>query len=256
MLPFAMITIFLLAAVIACIELGRRIRIRRNQKEAPSGLTTIDGAVFGLMGLLLAFTFSGAESRFDARRQLIVQESNAIGTAYLRIDLLPATAQPQLRDDFRTYTDARIELYRSIADHPEKVPGIVAQTSALQKKIWDQSVAACQQITGSNANATTSLVISSLNDVIDITTTRAVAQRTHPPLPIYIALFVLALASSLLAGFGIADPGRRHWLHTFVYAAALAVTIYTIVDLEFPRFGIIRIDRYDQTLVDTRNGMN
>jgi len=118
MQPFAMMTLFLLAAVIACIELGRRIRIRRNQKdEAPSGLSTIDGAVFGLMGLLLAFTFSGAESRFDTRRQLIVQESNAIGTAYLRVDLLPATAQPQLREDFRSYTDSRIALYHAISNN-------------------------------------------------------------------------------------------------------------------------------------------
>jgi hypothetical protein len=172
---------------------------------------------------------------------------------WLRVDLLPASAQPQLREELRSYTDTRIRLYREIASHPDQVPALLDRTGALQKKIWSQSVAASQQL---NSNATTSLVISSLNDMIDITSTRSVAQSTHPPMPIYFALIVLALISSLLVGFGIADRRTHHWLHTLVYAAALGVTIYTTIDLEFPRFGIIRVDRYDQVLIDTRNSMN
>lgn len=72
----------------------------------------------------------------------------------------------------------------------------------------------------------------------------------------YITLVLLALASSLIAGYGMGDCGKHEWLHTLVYAIALTVTVYTIIDLEFPRFGIIRIDRYDQALVDQRNSMN
>src|SRR5580698_4811372 len=108
---FFFVVISLFTIMLALMEMGRRIGIRRRKWDTTSanaGLSTIDGAVFGLMGLLIAFTFSGAASRFDTRRQLIGQEANAIGTAYLRIDLLPATAQPTLRDDFRNYVDARL----------------------------------------------------------------------------------------------------------------------------------------------------
>src|SRR5205807_1526863 len=101
-------TLFLLLA-------GRRIGVRQRALDpegAVAGFGAVEGAVFGVMGLLLAFTFSGAASRFDGRRQLIVQETNAIGTAYLRVDLLAASRQPELREDFRRYIDARLAVYR------------------------------------------------------------------------------------------------------------------------------------------------
>ena len=239
---------FLAGLVLACIEFGRRIRLRRKEDKPSSGLSVIDGAVFGLMGLILAFSFSGAEGRFDTRRQLVVQETNAIGTDYLRIDLLPEAAQPQIRDDFRAYVDARIDFYKDVAPNRTKALDDLARSVQLQKKIWTESLSA--------SPAVLTLVTSSLNDMIDITTTRLVAMQTHPPLPIYGALLILALASALVAGHGMGDTGQRPWLHTLVYAAALTVTIYTIIDLEFPRIGIIRVDRYDQTLIDQRNSMN
>jgi hypothetical protein len=76
----------------------------------------VEGSVFGLLGLLVAFTFSGASSRFDTRRHLIVEETNAIGTAYLRLDVLPSTVQPALRDSFRRYLDSRLAIYRKLPD--------------------------------------------------------------------------------------------------------------------------------------------
>jgi hypothetical protein len=72
----------------------------------------------------------------------------------------------------------------------------------------------------------------------------------------YVTLVLLALASSLIAGFGMGDTRKRSWLHTWVFAAALALTIYTIIDLEFPRVGNIRVDRYDAALVNQRKSMN
>jgi len=250
---FLISALFLAGLVLLCIEFGRRIRLRRKDTDASKGIGVIDGAVFGLMGLILAFSFSGAESRFEVRRQLIVQETNAIGTAYLRVDLLPEAAQPQIRTDFRAYVDSRITFYRELNADRAKAWQDFARSDQLQKKIWTESIAAAKQ-TGSPAVLT--LVTSSLNDMIDITTTRLVALQTHPPLPIYGALLILALASALIAGFGMGDTGKRPWLHTLVYAVALTVTVYTIIDLEYPRFGLIRIDRYDQTLVNQRNSMN
>src|SRR4051794_26727449 len=92
------------AAMMLTLELGYRVgRWRRssNPIQSPMSTAALEASVFGLMGLLIAFTFYGAATRFDARRILIVHEANAIGTAYLRLDLLPAEAQPKLRDSFR-----------------------------------------------------------------------------------------------------------------------------------------------------------
>src|SRR5215475_7969280 len=96
----------LFVGMLLLLEVGRRIGLRRIAEEAEgarAGVTAVEGAVFGLLGLLIAFTFSGAASRFDTRRQLIVEETNAIGNAYLRLDLLPTDTQPALRDSFRRY---------------------------------------------------------------------------------------------------------------------------------------------------------
>jgi hypothetical protein len=95
----------------------------------------VEGAVFGLMGLLVAFTFSSAASRFEARRQMIVLETNAIGTAYLRLDLLPAGDQPQLREDFRSYVDARLSVYRKLPDL-EASRAEMSKATVLQGQIW------------------------------------------------------------------------------------------------------------------------
>ena len=250
---FLLAALFIVGLLVAGIEFGRRIRQRSREEKFSSGLGVIDGAVFGLMALLLGFSFSGAVSRFDARRELIVQETNAIGTAWLRVDLLPEAAQPQIRDDFRTYLDARLAFYKNLGADRVKAVDELALSEKLQNKIWRESVVAAKQ---TSSAAVLTLVVGSLNEMIDITTTRFVALQTHPPMPMYVTLVLLALASSVIAGFGMGDTGKRPWLHTLVFAAALALTVYTIIDLEFPRVGIIRVDRYDQALVDQRNSMN
>ena len=114
-MAFTLITLAIAAALFLGMlllqELGRRLGCRHlagDPEGARKGLGAVEGAVFGLMGLLLAFTFSGAASRLEGRRQLIAQEVNAIGTAYLRIDLLGPSVQAPLREAFRQYLDARL----------------------------------------------------------------------------------------------------------------------------------------------------
>jgi hypothetical protein len=244
----------LFAGMLVLLETGRRIGIRRRAKDpegAGAGVGAVDAAVFGLLGLLIAFTFSGAAARFDTRRQLIVQETNAIGTAYLRIDLLPATAQPKLRADFRRYVEARLAAYQKLPDLPG-AKAELARATALQGEIWTQAVAACQT---AGSPAVTSLVLSSLNEMIDITTTRTVALQTHPPSIIFAMLALLTLACSLLAGYGMAGSKTRSWIHMLGFAAILAVAVFVILDLEYPRVGLIRIDAMDQLLADLKDSI-
>jgi hypothetical protein len=244
----------LFAGMLMLSELGRRIGQRRFEQDpegARAGIGVVDGAVFGLLGLLIAFTFSGAGSRFDARRQLVVHEANAIGTAWLRLDLLPADAQPALRDLFRRYLDTRLEVYESLPDL-DAVKDALARGTALQGEIWSRAVAACRSPEGQRAVV---VVLPALNEMIDITTTRTMAARTHVPPVIFALLLGLGLICSLLAGYAMAGGRKRSWTHAIGFAAVFALTVYVMLDLEYPRRGLIRIDDMDQVLIELRESM-
>src|SRR6195256_2029955 len=112
-------SLFLLLGMLTLLEAGRRIGLLRRPNESEgerSNLGPIEGAVFALFGLLMAFTFSGAASRFNEKRMLIAEEANAIETAYLRLHFLAEEAQPSLRQLFRKYLDSRLETYRKLPD--------------------------------------------------------------------------------------------------------------------------------------------
>jgi hypothetical protein len=99
------------------------------------------------------------------------------------------------------------------------------------------------------------LVLPALNQMIDITTTRLVATKTHPPLIVFLLLGAISLVSSLLAGFGMSGSKARSLLHMVIFAAILSLTVYVIIDIEFPRRGLFRVSTIDQTLVDLRKSM-
>lgn len=244
----------LFVGMLVLLNAGRRLGTRRlavDAEGARTGVGAIEGSVFGLMGLLISFTFYGAAARFDSRRQLVVEEANAIGTAYLRLDLLPSQAQPALREKFRQYVDSRLEVYIKVPDIDAALAEL-ARSNIIQGEIWNEAVAACQ---AKSDTATTNLLITALNQMIDITTTRTMAARIHPPPIIFALLGALSLATSLLAGYGMAGGKTRNWLHELGFAAILAVTVYVILDIEYPRQGLIRVDDFDQVLRDVRQSM-
>jgi hypothetical protein len=236
-------------------EVGRRIgmaRIKRDSEGLTKGAGAAEGAVFGLLGLLIAFTFSGAASRFEARRHLITAEVNAIGTAYLRVDLLPGDAQPELRELFRRYLDVRSATYRNAADQTG-TKARLAEGAALQGEIWAKASTACRRPEA--LPQATIVLLPALNEMIDITTTREMATENHPPLIVFLLLGGLSLIGALLVGYGTSANKDRSWFHTVVFAAILSLTVYVIVDLEFPRLGLIRVDAADQVLVELRKSM-
>ena len=246
----------LFAGMLATMEAGRRIGVRRRARDpegAEIGLGTINGAVFGLMGLLIAFTFSGAAARFDKRRELVVQEANNIGTAYLRLDLLPASAQPALRERFRRYVDARIAAYRALPD-ADAAAAKLNESNLIQTEIWNLAVAATKAVEV-NGEAATSLVLASMNEMIDITTTRTVALHTHLPPVILIMLGVLVLGGSLISGYELSGAKERNLLHAVSFAVLMACVIYVILDMEHPRVGLIRLDNFDQVMTDVRQSI-
>ncbi|MCC7218727.1 MAG: DUF4239 domain-containing protein [Burkholderiales bacterium] len=243
-------------AMLACLEIGRRLggrRIAADPDHGQDGTGAIEGAVYALLGLLIAFTFSGAASRFDERRNLIVQESNDVGTAWLRVDLLPATAQPAMRDLFRRYLDARLGVYRDV-ENPEATQAALARTNTLQGEIWAHAVAATRSDGASPAAPM--LLLPALNQMFDTASSRILATKMHPPVIIFAMLFALALASALFAGYGMAGARARNWVYMIGFAAVMAGAVNVIVDLEYPRLGLIRVDTFDQALADLRKSMD
>ena len=243
---------FLFLGTLAMLQIGRYLGRRLVERGGEStGTGAVEGAIFALLGLIIAFTFSGAASRFDNRRELVAQEANTIGTAWLRIDLLPAAVQPPVRDLFRRYLDSRLTVFRTIASG--RMPDAErAKAARLQGEIWKAAVAGCRSV---DSTIPCLLLLPALNDMIDITTTRAMATRIHPPLVVFLMLGGLTFASSLAAGYSMGAGKARSRFHRYAFAFVIAATVYVIVDLEYPRLGIIRMDSVDSVLTDLRRTM-
>lgn len=236
---------------------GRRLGLGYLAKQETTdkivGLNTAEGAMFALMGLVLAFAVSGGLQRFDERRQLVLHEANAIDTAYDRLGLIEPEASINLKAKLRDYTEARLELYRLPIDFSlEDEVAIFSsdqqeKIATLKNEIWNAAAAACPPPASRTACA---LVLPALNSVFEIARLRRGAEERHPPHIIFLMLFSLGLGGSLLAGFGMAAAKTRSWIHMVIFAAGLAFTLFVITDVEFPRLGIVRVDAFDHFIAE------
>jgi hypothetical protein len=249
-----LLTLALFVAMFALLLVGRHYgRIKHGRNDVEAGIGPINAAIFGLLGLMIAFVFSGAAQRFDDRRDLIVQEANDIGTAWLRIDLLPDGGQIILRQLMRDYTDARLATYRALPDETAFLAHY-ARAQALQSRIWDEAVA-ITMVEGS-PSAAAMLLLPALNDMFDITTTREMALQKHPPRIVYIFLCGLALISSLLAGHAMSSRSKQSLLHLLAYPAIIAIVVNLVINLEHPRLGLVHIDAFDVAIEAVRTQMD
>jgi hypothetical protein len=255
-LAFALgVTALFFISSLILLHYGRQLGLRYMAKQgvdSMAGLPTIEGAVFALIGLLLAFTISGALQRFDERRQLVVQEANALATAYDRLDLL-GPAAPALQGMLKQYSEARLDLYAMPHDFSvwERAeiwsPDQLARIADLKREVWDGIVSACPP---SNFLPACGLGLTGLNNAFEVARLRQGAAEKHPPQIVYILLFGLGLGGSLLAGFGMAAAAARSWVHMMMFAATLSIALYAVTDMEFPRLGLIRIESFDHFLAD------
>jgi len=240
-------------ALVAATALGMRIGGRPHSDEEPTspGAAAVDASVFGLFGLLIAFSFSGAAERFHARRTLILEESRAISTAWGNLDLLPEPAREDLRDRFRGYLDKKLATYSDIRD----VESFERDLLALEKlgtEILAAAAAACRAESGKDF---VELVIPAINEVNSLARARKAAIRTHPPLVIYGLLVALSLGVALLVGMAMISSSRKSRIHVIGFSLVVTATIYVTLDLETPRMGAIRVDSADALLLEIRRSM-
>ena len=230
------VVIGLIAGSAAASELGYRLGIRLAPKyEAYRGqFDVIRTATFALVGFLIAFSFSGAATRFIDRVDIIVAEANALGTAWLRADLVPDPARGALKAALREYTADSVTLLSSNDD--AEIARLLAKVNSLHAVMWAQGTA------GTQGDAMLmNLVLPPLNEVIDLHSSHLSLAQRRLPLPILAVLLVTAALSLVLVGVGNGLSGRRLPLLDGVYALVLVVALWMTIDLDYPRQGLIQV---------------
>ncbi len=244
MIPTIYLTLIVMAIMLVFFQLGILVRKRfvKAWKSEESSLGAVEGALLGLLALLLGFTFSLSNNRYDKRISIIVEEANDIGTAILRADLYPDSIRDAFRAEFKRYVDVRIDFFEAGKDLP-RVKAAMDSTVAIQNRIWN--IAATLGRDRDNLHRT-SQMIPALNAVIDVTTTRtALTLAKVPDLIIYL-LFMLCFTASFMLGYS--KGAKNDWIVTGIFALMIGITIFTILDLDRPRSGVITMDQVNDNI--------
>lgn len=246
-----LICLALFAGMLVLFEVG--FRVGMLPQKTPHGETEIlDSAVFALLGLLLGFAFAGVVDRFGHRHQLIIDEANAIHSTYQHVDLLDVQDQPAARQLFKRYIEARLEVYAVLDAGGDPQPAWEEARKA-QDQLWSAAVLALDR--EGVKSEVIEMFLPSLNLMFEVATERKVAVDIQMPELILGLLLTISLLSALIAGNGMAKSGARHTMHAVVYSLAVSLTIFTILDLDQPRSGVIRLDAADSVLKELRDAI-
>ena len=224
-------------------RLGRWMRPPAGTKSrSDAQAQAIEAAMLSLLGLLLAFTFSMAASRYETRKQVVLQEANALGTAFLRAQLFPLPAQTaQLQDLLRQYVSTRLEIYAphtSTATAPAMQQAALVQTAALQRQMWALAAANSRQ----NPNAVSaSLLVTTLNEVIDLSETQVTTFANHVPEDILLVLFTLSIIVITMVSYLNGQSGEGKKRFTLILAGTISIAIFLVLDLDRPQSGLIQV---------------
>ncbi len=239
--------VFLFFAMIGVYRIGFQLFLRHQKGRSVEGFGPVEGALLGLLALLLAFTFSMSASRYETRREVLVQEANIIGTAILRADLYPETERRLFRADFKEYVESRISFYDAGFDQV-KIEADIQRASEVSAKIWNRAALLGQD---RNNLIASNQMIPALNDMIDIVTTRNAARHATVPDSIIWMLFVLCLVSSFLVGYDRKDS-KPSWIVITVFALMISASIFLILDLDRPSQGFITLDETNKNVIQLR----
>lgn len=243
------IGLILFFVLILAFVAGFRTRKRKVKKDPTlehEDLGSISSTLLGLLALILAFTFSMANSRFDTRRELAIQEANAIGTVFLRTEFFPDSVQKELKSNLKMYVEERIAFYYAGMDLDILI-GHMKNSDVLGKKIWDQ-VTAYSKVDPNLVR--TSEIVSSLNEMIDLTTSRRAAGEANIPGSIQWFLIILSIFSTFLLGY----ERKTHfdWIIVMVFSLMLSLTVFSIFDLDRPRSGLVTLDEANSKILELR----
>lgn len=242
---FALAILFSLMAV----EIGYRVgrwRLLNKSEEQETPIAAMVASILGLLAFMLAFTFSMAATRFDARRQIVLEEANAVGTTYLRTQLLPEPHRTEIARRLREYTALRVQ-HLSM----NKMPELIKQSDVLLQQIWTQGILVAEK---DATSIMTGLFLQSVNEMIDIHSKRIfVGLRNRVPLSIWITLFSLMLLGMTSIGYQCGLSGTQRSPEMLIMALSFAIVLYLIVDLDRGQEGFLQISQ--QSMIDVLNMM-
>ena len=246
---YSLLTISLvgLAAILAAIEIGRWLGVHVSDQD-DDNVSTLEGAAIGLLALMVGFTFAMSLSRFEARRDAILAEANAIGTTALRARLLPEPHRKEVLGLLRDYVKVRLDLTQRPATPADLVPAI-QKLNALQERL--QQAEAMTAI--DRSVVPTGLFIQTLNEMIDDQAKRLAAIRNRVPNVVQLALFGVAIIASGFAGYAIGLDKRRSRFPVYVMGLLAGAVIILILDLDRPGAGFIEVSQ--QPMIDTASSI-
>jgi hypothetical protein len=237
----------MLAGSEAGFRLGRKLEASIPDKTK-SLVSTVEVAILGILGLLLGFTMSMAVSRFEVRQQLVLDEANAIGTSYLRAELLPAPEDSEMASLLRQYIDVRVQYGAATYDFA-RFASLHMQSVSLQDELWARAVAYGQK----EPNALrTSLLVQSLNQAIDLESARWMALQNHVPETVIYVIGIVGLLAAMLVGYTFGLYEHRQIFSVCVLALAVTLVLAVIIDLDRPRSGFIRANQQPMSDLEQR----
>jgi hypothetical protein len=232
------------------VEVGYRLggyRRRRSEQEKEGPVGAMVAATIGLLAFMLAFTFGLSASRFEARKQMVVEEANAIGTTFLRAGLLPGDRGAKVRELLREYADTRLEAARV-----GNVEQVLRRSEALHRELWREA-----EVAGGEhpESIVVGLFLQSLNETIDLHATRArVAIRSRIPGAIWGTLYLVTLLTMAAIGYHGGLAGTSRSPAVLLLAVNLSIILMLIADLDRPQEGVLKVSQ--QAMIDLRRTMS
>jgi hypothetical protein len=242
---FLLVLIFLLLAVESGFRLGRLLQ-KRLPDRAEANVGALNGSTLALLAFLLAFVTSSAVNSFSDRRQAVVEEANAIGTAYLRAGLLPQQTSEQVRELLREYLDQRL-----VAADLTLIGESIIRSEEIQNDLW----AISEELAENSSSPILALYISSINEVIDLHTVRInVGLVARLPWNLILTLFLMSILGMVQVGLLMSYSEKRNLLALLVFTIVLAVVFLLIIDLSRGQAGLFKISY--QSLLDLQRQMS
>lgn len=244
-MPLAVAAVLVVAATtlaaLGGVRVGRRVQGRLGDGERAQ-LYALEASLLGLLALLLGFSFAMAQTRYDARKQLVIEEANALGTARLRTAAIADARAQEIEQILERYVTVRLRGYRQ---RGADFDSAVRESERLQREAWSRAADLARADPGSLPAA---LLLQSLNQVIDLHGERMAMGRNHIPPPVLWTLVFVAVVAMAWVGACVGVSARRGTGLVLLLAVVISAVITVIVDLDQPRSGLIRISQ--STLAD------
>ena len=228
------ILVLSIVALLGAIEIGRWFGVRAKP-EGIGSVPTLEASVLGLLALMIGFTFAVALSRFEARREGVLNEANAIGTTALRARLLPAPHSQNCLKLLREYVQVRLDLTQKIPS-PLDLKAVLDRSNAIQEALWLQAKEVAAK---NNGMVPTGLFIQSLNEMIDNHEKRVIALTSSVPDIVLVVLYLIAMAAGVFSGYAAGVESQRSRRPMYVAMGLFIAVILLIQDLDRPTRGFI-----------------